>query len=79
MLVLFVFNVNECDTWSLNSLFDIMNQALAALVVELFAQVFKLLSNESSDRKMSVVRVRKEVASCICPQITIVLLSVLQF
>ena len=53
-------------------------RALAVLVVELFVQVLKRLSNRSSDRKMSVVRVRKEVASCKCPQITIVLLSVLQ-
>ena len=79
MFVLFAFNANECDTWSLNSLFDIMNQALAALVVQLFAQVFKLLSNKSSDRNLSIVRVRKEMKSCKCPHITIALLLALCF
>ena len=78
MFVLFAFNATECDTWSLNSLFDIMNQALAVLVVELFAQVFKLLSNKSSDRNLSIVKVRKEMKSCRCPHITIALLFVLR-
>ena len=49
------------------------------LVVELIVQVFKPISNKSSGRKMSVVRVKKEETSCKCPHITIVLLSVLQF